>query len=324
MQELTLKEYTPEVRLVTEEIIELKREAQIMALKYAIKIGERLSNAKSLLPHGAWSDWLKNEVDFSQSTANNFMKLYEEYGTDQISIFATSKSQSFENLPYTKALKLLAIPADEREEFAEAVDVENLSVKELEAAIKERDEALEQAKAEKAKTIQLEEALAKAERTAADAQAANDELETLKAKAEKAERSRDIAKDKLKRALENPKLPPEKLEQIKKEAEKAASESAEKKYSEELKEAQEKAERAEKEKRLAEEAAKAAQRELEETQRRLKTASPDVTTFKHIFDSMQKNLVELRNILKRIKENDPVAASGLEDAIKALGENMLK
>ena len=84
------------------------------------------------------------------------------------------------------------------------------------------------------------------------------------------------------------------------------------------------AERAEKEKILAEKAAEAAQRELEETQRRLKTASPDVTTFKHIFDSMQKNLVELRNILIRIKETDVETASKLEAAIKALGENMLK
>jgi len=76
-----------EIEVVTAEIKEIKRQAQNMALMYAIEIGRRLVEAKSVLPHGKWGEWLKCEVNFSQATANNFMKLFEEYGSAQISIF---------------------------------------------------------------------------------------------------------------------------------------------------------------------------------------------------------------------------------------------
>ena len=69
-----------EIEVVTAEIKEIKRQAQNMALMYAIEIGRRLVEAKSVLPHGKWGEWLKCEVNFSQATANNFMKLFEEYG----------------------------------------------------------------------------------------------------------------------------------------------------------------------------------------------------------------------------------------------------
>lgn len=46
-------------------------------------------------------------------------------------------------------MQRLAIPAEEREEFAEAVDAENLSARELEQAIRERDEARKQLEAER-------------------------------------------------------------------------------------------------------------------------------------------------------------------------------
>ena len=79
-------------------------------------------------------------------------KLYEEYGAAQISIFGASvDSQTFANLPYSKALQLLAVPRDEREAFAEEVGAADLSVKELKAAIEERDRAKKEAEEAAAK-----------------------------------------------------------------------------------------------------------------------------------------------------------------------------
>ena len=131
-----------DIAVVTAEIKELNRQAQKMALVYAVEIGRRLCEAKEMLEHGEWGKWLKEEVDFSQSTANNCMKLFREYGAEQITLFgAVTNSQAFENLPYTKALQLLAIPAEEREEFAREVGADELSSRELAAVIKERDEA---------------------------------------------------------------------------------------------------------------------------------------------------------------------------------------
>ena len=69
-----------DIRTVTAEIRSLHRQAQCMVLGYAIEIGRKLKEAKTLLPYGQWGQWLREEVEFSQSTAQNFMKIFEEYG----------------------------------------------------------------------------------------------------------------------------------------------------------------------------------------------------------------------------------------------------
>ena len=127
------------VETVTLEIRTLQRQAQQIMLGYAVEIGRRLEEVKAILPHGQWGDYLKNEVDYSQSTANNFMRIYREYGAAQQSLFGgEAKSQAFANLTYTKALRLLAIPdEEEREQFMAEHDVGSMSNRELDKALKE-------------------------------------------------------------------------------------------------------------------------------------------------------------------------------------------
>ncbi len=135
-----------DINIVTTEIKTLQASAQRMALEYAIEIGRRLIEAKEMLQHGEWGSWLKDEVGFSQRTANNYMQLYSEYGSAQNSLFgAKVNSQPVANLSYTKALRLLAIPEEEREEFIKENNVEELSKRELDALIRERDEAKKRA-----------------------------------------------------------------------------------------------------------------------------------------------------------------------------------
>ena len=135
------------VETVTLEIRTLQRQAQQIMLGYAVEIGRRLEEVKAILPHGQWGEYLKNEVDYSQSTANNFMRIFREYGSMQQSIFGgEAKSQAFANLTYTKALRLLAIPnEEEREQFIAEHNVEDMSNRELDKALREREEALEAA-----------------------------------------------------------------------------------------------------------------------------------------------------------------------------------
>ncbi len=111
-----------------------------------IEIGRRMCEIKEMLPHGEFGEWIKLHTGYSSSTANNFMRLFQEYGSDQGSLFgAEVNCQTFGNLSYTKALALLAVPAEEREEFAKEHNAEELSTRELTAAIKARDEALKRA-----------------------------------------------------------------------------------------------------------------------------------------------------------------------------------
>ena len=140
-----ISDRTPVV--IAAEINSIKDQTQKMLLVSSIEIGRRLVEAKDMLPHGEWGNWLEKSVDYSQSTANNSMRIFEEYGTNnQLSLFdSSSNSQALGNLSYTQAVALLGIPKWEREQFVQDHDIENMSTRELQQAIKERDQALKQA-----------------------------------------------------------------------------------------------------------------------------------------------------------------------------------
>ena len=132
--------------IVGAEIRSLAYQAKCMTVLYGVEIGRRLVEAKELVGHGKWLDWLKTETEYSPSTASRLMRVYEEYGAAQIGVFgAEVNSSTLKNLSISNALRLLAVPEEERESFAEQVDAEHLSARELEQAIRERDEALKRA-----------------------------------------------------------------------------------------------------------------------------------------------------------------------------------
>lgn len=116
-------------------------EAEIMAQKRTIGrsivvIGQALREAKGQLAHGAWGDWLRDRVNFSQGTAENYMRIAEQVHGESTLL----------DLPYTKILALLAVPETEREQFAQDNRVEDKSVSEIKRLIRERDDALDQIK----------------------------------------------------------------------------------------------------------------------------------------------------------------------------------
>lgn len=110
------------------EIRTIHQNAMTSLMVAAVEIGRRLVEAKQLVAHGDWGDYIANQVGYSQSQCNNYMRLYNEYG-------GKLNSQSIGNLEPTKALALLALPADERESFAEAHKAEELSVSQLKKEI---------------------------------------------------------------------------------------------------------------------------------------------------------------------------------------------
>lgn len=319
-----------DIEVITAEIKDLCRQAQTMALMYVVEIGRRLVEAKQALPYGEWGNWLKNEAGFSQSTATNYMRLFEEYGSSQISIFGASvDSQTFANLPYSKALQLLAIPKEEREEFAEEVCAEDLSVSELKKAIAERDRAKLEAEEAQARENALAESLAEAQAATAEAQEKAAEADALRSELESKQAEVDAAKEKadkfraaLKEAKENPSIPKAELEKIRTEAENAAKAKILAESDKELAEAKKKADEAVKAAEAAKKAEADALRRLEETEKRLKTASPEVTAFKALFDTMQETAAKLRGMIEKIRQTDPETAHKLTNAMKALGASL--
>lgn len=112
-----------------------------------LEIGRRLCEAKEMVPYGQFGTWVEENTGYSRSTANNFMRLFQEYGNTQGSLFGAEVEdvQTFGKLSYSKALALLQLPAAEREEFVAENPVESMSTRELEKAIRERDEAIRRA-----------------------------------------------------------------------------------------------------------------------------------------------------------------------------------
>ena len=131
-----MTEITRSPAMIAGEINTIKEQVRTTALSASVEIGRRLLEAKALVPAGEWVQWLKDNVDYSVRTAQNLMALGQEYDGQQ--------TQALARLSYTQAVMLLALPQEEREDFAETHDLDALSTRELQKEI----QALKAEKAE--------------------------------------------------------------------------------------------------------------------------------------------------------------------------------
>ena len=169
---------TRDIEDITAEILEAKRAGG----EAILTIGRGLIEAKALLAHGEWLPWLTERVEFSERSAQNFMRLAREW----------SNPQTLADLGASKALALLALPAEERADFIASVHVvdgaekttEELSSRELAQAIRERDEARREAETARADAGAAEAARAK---MAADMETANASLAAAREEKRKAD-----------------------------------------------------------------------------------------------------------------------------------------
>ena len=118
-----------EIRMITEQ-------TKQVVLFNSIEIGRRLTEAKAMVKRGTWGTWLKERVDYSQRTANNFMKIYQEYGRNGLA----EKSQALANLSYTQALALIDLPEDERARFAEERKAGEMALRRLQEEVRQEKE----------------------------------------------------------------------------------------------------------------------------------------------------------------------------------------
>lgn len=141
MQELT--EFN--IEKTTAEILILKDQTA----QNIIEIGKRLIKVKENLEHGEFTEWLKQKVDISHRTANNFMKVATTF----------SNSQAIANLGSTKLFLLAGLEEEERQEVMQENNVEDITTRELEQVIKEKKQIKEQLEAEQDYSSELQEAI---------------------------------------------------------------------------------------------------------------------------------------------------------------------
>lgn len=312
-----------DIEMVTSDIHYAQRQGARQLLSNLIEIGRLLVEAKSMVPHGEWGKYLEERVNYSQSTANNYMKLYQEYGDNQESFFSSfSNSQAFGNLTYTQAIALLALPAEERQEFAEKNDVAEMSTRQLEQAIRERNEeraaredaearaAEQEAAAETAKAN--EEELRKiSEKANAEKAAADEKVEKLQKQLEKAKANEKAAKEALTKAQENPEIPESMMESLRQQV---AAEAAQKATEDLVKQL----DAANKAKETAERNAEQAEQKLVAAQKALQLASPDAAVFKALFKQVQQDFEAMQKALENVQQSDPETGEKLRKAVKTL------
>lgn len=309
---------------ITTEIRTITEQARCTMVTAAIEVGRRLVEAKTMVPRGEWGKYLEEKVEFSHSQANNMMRLYQEYGSSQESLFGGGLKKAIEGLSVTSAIRLLALPEEERETFVEENRVEEMSTRELEAAIKEKNAALEARKQAEADRESLSESLKSAQESekkalsaVAEAEKAKQDLEikakNLEAKLKDAKAAVRQAKAEVQAAKENPEVPENVMEAIRAEAEAAVAEKA-------AQEAAARLAQAEKERAAAEERAKEASAALEEARKQAALSSPDAAVFKVVFTQVQEDFNRLLGTLKKI--TDPEMTEKLTAAVEKLLETM--
>ena len=115
------------LRVIAAEVRAIEEQVKGVALSGAVAIGKRLLEAKGLVPHGRFGEWLAANVDYSERRAQDLMRLYETYGRGTI-------PDSVSALDYSRAVALLSAPEESREQLAEAAA--DMSVRQLQAEVK--------------------------------------------------------------------------------------------------------------------------------------------------------------------------------------------
>lgn len=292
------------IEAITGEILELKQRGGEVILD----IGRRLLEAKGMLPHGEWLPWLNERVEFSERTAQKFMRLAQKW----------SNPSALADLGATKALMLLALPEGEREQFVEDHNVIDMSARQLKEAIRERDEARKAAEVAKADAATAEQARAKMEEDMAVTQ---NLLESARAEADSAGSRARALEEKLRMLQEQPvEVAVETV--VDQEAIEKAKAEAVAEIKAKLDKAREAKKRAEDRQKIAEDALEQVRLQLEEQAKAEKKAAlgadKDLAQFELLFDQAQETVNKMRGILMKVRGRDEASAGKLVNAMKAL------
>lgn len=301
-----------DIEVITEEINFYKRQAGSAILE----IGKRLVEAKAQLSHGEWLPWLEEKVAFSERSAQQYMRLWKEYGKSALSA----------DLSISKALVLLALPESEREDFTtgthsvngEEKTVSAMTVKELEKAIAERNAAREEA----------EKAAADIQEAKDTALAAQEELARVRKELEELRtRPVEVAVQTVDASAEQTvDASAEQIAAARLEAEKAAAAQVEKakktlaEAQERLRKAEEQTAAAAKEKDAALDAAKSYKAEAEAARKKLAASGNEgLIKFKTLFDQTVENVNRLAELLRQQPEGE---REKLSRAMQALSQQI--
>lgn len=305
MSELTT---TRPIEVIESEIIFYKAQASASMLE----IGRRLIEAKEQIPYGEWQRWLAEKVEFSERTAQRFMRIAEGYkDADTVAVLGTRK-----------ALALLAFEDVEREEFiaekhevnGEEKTVPEMTSKELDEAIRARKQAEDELAKVKQEKLDAE---VRAENFAKEAEKAKANADSAKAAGEKMAETLKTIKADLKEKEDAAETATAKAEELEKELEEIRSKPVDVAVREPDEEEIAAAAAPQIEAARAESADK-----IRELEKLLAMADPETAVFKMRFEAWQEAYDKMMEQLEKVAAADSEKANRLRGAVKAAWENM--
>ena len=299
MSETVITVPVRDINTITSEIHYIQNDVQQYAAQGALKIGERLCEAKELLGHGEFLPWIKDEFGWTDRTAQKLMAVYREFGDSQKSLFGPEiNTKTYSDLPVSKLYLLISVPESEREDFVKENNVAEMSVREMEKLLREKKEAEDESReahaelnkladkyaalsavaSEQEKELKVAQADVSASIEAAKKEAAA-EAEKARRTAEKAQKAAEAeakkardeaeaAKKDLQQLRDNPEIPQEVMDKLKAQFGKAAEE---------------------------------AEARAREAEAKLKVSDPDVAMFKLHFDNLQKTAASMAQLITKMK-----------------------
>ena len=301
MSETVITVPVRDINTITSEIRYIQNDVQQYAAQGALKIGERLCEAKELLGHGEFLPWIKDEFGWTDRTAQKLMAVYREFGDSQKSLFGPEiNTKTYSDLPVSKLYLLISVPESEREDFVKDNNVAEMSVREMEKLLREKKEAEDESREAHAELDKL------ADKYAALSAVASEQEKELKAAQADVSASIETAKNEAAAEAEKARRAAEKAQKAAEaEAKKARDEAeAAKKDLQQLRDNPEiPQEVMDKLKAQFGKAAEEAEARAREAEAKLKVADPDVAMFKLHFDNLQKTAASMAQLITKMKRS---------------------
>lgn len=139
------------VETITTEIIMIKQQTASVVASAAFEIGRRLCEAKEKVAPGGWITYLKEKLDYKPSTAENLMRIYREFGSEQVDLLTgKTPAEVFGRLDQSQMVAMFSLePAQRMELMDQTEGIDEMSSRQIAELVKQKKAAEEETKRER-------------------------------------------------------------------------------------------------------------------------------------------------------------------------------
>lgn len=96
------------------------------AAQNLIQYGRVLTEAKPLLPHGQFGEWVQHNFNMSERSAQTYMQVWKRFG----------QNENMQKVQFSNLQKMLALPEGTEDQFAAENDLKTMTARQVEQAVK--------------------------------------------------------------------------------------------------------------------------------------------------------------------------------------------